>query len=535
MNHQQIIAQHAAPENAIDVLVIGGGVNGTGIARDAAGRGLSVVLFEMNDLASGTSSASTKLVHGGLRYLEYFEFKLVREALIEREILLKSMPHIAWPLRLVLPIDKELKLPKDGSTFGKILNTTMPFLNGRRPEWLTRAGLFLYDNLGGREILPETKTLNLRTDPVGRVLRDNLESAFEFSDCWVEDSRLVALNARAAADLGAHVFTRTKVESAVRENGQWKVTYKNTRTDIEHTIFAKSLINAGGPWVEKILKSRLSQNSPHGVRLVRGSHIVTKKLFDHDQPYFFQLNDGRIIFAIPYETDFTLIGTTDHDHDADPSEVHCTQEERDYLVAAANQYFKTPITDGDIVWTYSGVRPLYDDGASDATSATRDYVVRLNTDGDGAPLINIFGGKITTYRHLSEEVTNMLSPFFDSMGPKWTETARLPGGNFPHHTVPRLITALLDDYTFLDERWAQRLVRAYGTDAKIMLGDATTKQDLGYSFGYNLTQKEVDWLIEKEWAIDAQDILWRRSKLGLRLSDEQVERLKTYMLKTVRA
>ncbi|MCL4124656.1 UNVERIFIED_CONTAM: hypothetical protein GTU68_019635, partial [Idotea baltica] len=335
-----------------DVFIIGGGINGCGIARDAAGRGLTVALAEMNDLASATSSASTKLFHGGLRYLEYFEVRLVREALKERETLLRAMPHISWPKRIV-----------------------MPWMKGRRPAWLIRFGLFMYDNLGGRKILPATSTVNLTTAPEGAPLQSRFEKAYEYSDCWIEDSRLVVLNARDAQARGANIMTRTKVTSAKRVDGLWQVDVVNQNTGDTKTIHARLLVNAGGPWVKKVLQDTAHVQSNEGVRLVRGSHIVTRKLFDHDKCYFFQGEDGRIIFAIPYENDFTLIGTTDADH-TDPNEKPtCTDAEADYLCTFASQYFENPVTRDDIVWSYAGVRPLYDDGATSATAATRDYVL----------------------------------------------------------------------------------------------------------------------------------------------------------------
>ncbi|MEL6793832.1 MAG: glycerol-3-phosphate dehydrogenase, partial [Pseudomonadota bacterium] len=376
-------------EDVYDLLVIGGGVNGCGIARDAAGRGLKVLLVEKNDLGWATSSASTKLFHGGLRYLEFFEFRLVREALEERETLLRAMPHISWPMRFVLPVNGDLRF-NDDSTLGKFLRIAMPFLGGKRPAWLTRLGLFVYDHLGGRKILPATKVLDLRRHAVGAPLKSRFAKAFEYSDAWVEDSRLVALNARDAAERGATVLTRTTCEGAERADGFWTVALSSENGP--STARARAIVNAGGPWVADVLNGRLRQNSPEKVRLVRGSHIVTKRLFDHDQPYFLQQPDGRIIFAIPYETDFTLIGTTDADHDGDPATPVCTPEERDYLLKAVNLYLERELTAEDVVWTYSGVRPLYDDGASSATAATRDYVLSLSAPKDGAPLLSCFGG-----------------------------------------------------------------------------------------------------------------------------------------------
>ncbi len=487
-----------------DIMIIGGGVNGCGIARDAAGRGLSVALAEMNDLASATSSASTKLFHGGLRYLEYYKFRLVREALIEREVLLQAMPHISWPMRFVLPLHKEM-----------------------RPAWLIRLGLFIYDNLGGRKILPGTRTVNLKQDVVGVPLKAKFTKAFEYSDCWVQDSRLVVLNARDAAERGADIFTRTKVVSAERVGDLWKVTLSDDHG--ERDIYAKVLVNAGGPWVADIVKNAIKIDTHEGVRLVRGSHIVTEKLFDHDRAYFFQGSDNRIIFAIPYEDDFTLIGTTDQDFEGDPSNPVCTEAEADYLRKFASEYFERPIQKSDIVWSYSGVRPLYDDGASSATEATRDYVLTLRD--EGAPLLNVFGGKITTYRRLSEAALAKLAPYFPDAGGEWTKGAHLPGGDFPVDGVQDQIDALITAFPFLDHFWAGRLVRTYGTDAAKLLAGATSKDDLGEDFGATLTQAEVNWLRDHEFAQTADDILWRRTKLGLRLSQPEAEWLEQCLLK----
>lgn len=513
-------------EDAYDLLVIGGGVNGCGIARDAAGRGLKVLLVEKQDLGWATSSASTKLFHGGLRYLEFFEFRLVREALKERETLLRAMPHISWPLRFVLPVNPELRFA-DASTLGKALRIFMPFLRGRRPAWLTRLGLFVYDHLGGRKILPATETLDLRSHPTGAPLKDRFTRAFEYSDCWVEDSRLVALNARDAAARGATVMTRTLCEAARREGGEWRVDLR--RGDEAFTARARAIVNAGGPWVADVLTAKLGQNSTERVRLVRGSHIVTKRLFDHGQPYFFQQPDGRIIFAIPYETDFTLIGTTDCDHDGDPADPVCTEAERDYLLAAAGLYLDRNLTPEDVVWAYSGVRPLYDDGASSATAATRDYVLSLDAPAGGAPLLSAFGGKITTYRRLSEEAVDRIARFFPAATGPWTAGASLPGGAFPVDGAERVVADLRAAFPFLDDRWARRLARAYGVDAAEMLGDARQAEDLGARFGWNLTAREVDWLMDREFARTAEDVLWRRSKIGLRVGKAEAAALEAYM------
>ncbi|MDW3118878.1 MAG: glycerol-3-phosphate dehydrogenase [Roseovarius pacificus] len=517
----------ARGNDSVDLFVIGGGINGCGIARDAAGRGLSVELAEMNDLASATSSASTKLFHGGLRYLEYFEMRLVREALIERETLLRAMPHISWPMRFVLPYHRDMRFEGETPT-SKLLNTVMPWMKGRRPAWLIRLGLFLYDHLGGRDILPGTRTVDLCDDPAGRVLKDKFARAYEYSDCWIEDSRLVVLNARDAEARGAVIRTRTKVTDARRDKDHWVVTTEDRETGETRQTRARALINAGGPWVKDVIVNTLNQTPSEGVRLVRGSHIVTRRLFDHDKCYFFQGKDGRIIFAIPYETDFTLIGTTDVEHEDVSAKPECTPDEAEYLCNFASEYFRQPVTRDDIVWTYSGVRPLYDDGAKSATAATRDYVLKLNDEG-GAPLLNVFGGKITTYRKLAEAAMVRITPFFEDSGGNWTAGVALPGGDFEVDGVQRLIDDLRAGYPFLDSYWAGRLVRAYGTEAAQVLGDATCAEDLGPDFGGTLTGREVAWMMRHEYARCAEDVVWRRTRLGLRMTAEQIAALDAWM------
>ena len=508
----------------VDLFVVGGGINGCGIARDAAGRGLSVALAEMNDLASATSSASTKLFHGGLRYLEYLEVRLVRESLIERETLLAAMPHISWPMRFVLPYHPAMRF--EGETpVSRILSFAMPWMKGRRPAWLIRLGLFFYDNLGGRKILPGTRTIDLTRDPAGAPLRPEFRKAFEYSDCWVEDSRLVVLNARDAEARGATILTRARVTSAAREGGVWAVTVDRGGETLHFR--ARALVNAGGPWVEDVIRNTVRINTSEGVRLVRGSHIVTRKLFDHDRCYFFQGEDGRIIFAIPYEQDFTLIGTTDKDHEGDPRAAVCTPEEQDYLCAFASRYFRKPVTRADIVWTYSGVRPLYDDGSKSATAATRDYVLSL--DENGPPLLNVFGGKITTYRRLAEAAVAKLAPFFPQAKAPWTAGVALPGGDFPVSGVADLTDRLRAAHPYLDPYWAGRLIRAYGTEAAAMLEGAAAHADLGRDFGATLTEREVRWLMDREYARTAEDVVWRRSKLGLRMTPDQIAALDAFM------
>jgi glycerol-3-phosphate dehydrogenase len=491
-------------EALYDLAVIGGGINGCGIARDAAGRGLSVYLCEQDDLASGTSSASTKLVHGGLRYLEHYEFRLVREALIEREVLLRAAPHIIRPLRFVLP-----------------------HRPGMRPTWLLRLGLFLYDSIGGRKILPPTSTLDLRRSPYGAPLQPGFERAFEYSDCWVDDARLVALNAVDAAARGAAVETRTRCVRAERDADGWRLGLERHGKPGE--VRARALVNAAGPWVAEVLHGVAGSNAPTRVRLVKGSHIVVRKLFDHDRAYIFQSDDERVVFAIPYERDFTLIGTTDLDYRGDPAAVAIEEDEIAYLCGVAGGYFRAPVTPAQIVWTYAGVRPLYDDGASKAQEATRDYVLDLDAPEGTAPMLSVFGGKITTYRKLAEAALERLAPQLPMAAP-WTAQASLPGGDFSWNGAAALAESLVRDYPFLHETQALRLVRAYGTRARKILGDAKRPEELGRPFGAGLTEAEIDYLKREEWAETGEDVLWRRSKLGLHMSADERAAVEAHML-----
>jgi len=518
-------------ETIADLLVIGGGINGCGIARDAAGRGLSVVLAEMGDLGSATSSASTKLFHGGLRYLEYFEVRLVRESLREREVLLRAMPHISWPMRFVLPVYPAMRF--DSTTpVSRLLGTVMPWLRGRRPAWLIRLGLLMYDSMGGRRILPPTRSLSLRGTPEGAPLQDRFARAFEYSDCWVEDSRLVVLNARDAAQRGATILARSKVVGARVQDGIWHVALETAEGP--RTVRARMLVNTAGPWVGQVIGGVLGLKTNDKVRLVRGSHIVTRKLYDHDKCYFFQGSDGRIAFAIPYEGDFTLIGTTDAEA-ADPDTPPvCTEAERDYLCALASTYFRRPVTPDDVVWSFSGVRPLYDDGARSATAATRDYVMRIDRSA-GAPVLSIFGGKITTYRKLAETALERIGTVLPVKARAWTAGKPLPGGDFRVKGVPSLVEGLRQAHPFLTEAWARRLVRAYGTEARAVLGDAAAAADLGRDFGATLTEAEVRWQMRHEFARRAEDVVWRRTKLGLRMTPEQIATLDDWMQAQPRA
>jgi len=491
-------------DRIFDLAIIGGGVNGCGIARDAAGRGNSVFLCEMNDLASGTSSWSTKLVHGGLRYLEYYEFRLVREALIEREILWQIAPHIIRPLRFVLPHHA-----------------------GLRPAWLLRLGLFLYDHIGGRNLLPATRSVDLAQDAVGHpLIPGRYVKGFEYSDCFVDDARLVVLNARDAADRGADIRIHTRAVEIQQVDGIWQVTTENTISKQRAVIRARVLVNAGGPWVEEVLRSGSGVNARAKVRLVQGSHIVVKKLYEHDRAYMFQNADGRIVFVIPYQDDFTLIGTTDRDYHGDPSKVKATGEEIQYLCDSVSEYLAKPVKPEDVVWTYAGVRPLYDDGASEAKAATRDYVFELDTPG-GAPLLSIYGGKITTYRRLAEEALERLSPYLQSAKARegWTGKSPLPGGDLDVSALPALTAELQRNYPFLSQEHASRLAHAYGTRATKLLGNARSLADLGQSFGATLTAAEVNYLMSSEWAVSAEDIVWRRSKLGLRMLPDEIAAL----------
>lgn len=494
-------------DGVYDLAVIGGGINGCGIARDAAGRGLSVYLCEMDDLASGTSSWSTKLVHGGLRYLEYYEFRLVREALIEREVLWRAAPHVIEPLRFVLPHHA-----------------------GLRPAWLLRLGLFLYDHIGGRKLLPATTTLDLSRDVVGAPLKPAMfRKGFEYSDCRVDDARLVVLNARDAVERGATIETRTEAVSATRGPEGWRITVRNRASGAEKVIRARVLVNAAGPWVAEVLANSLHAEAHAKVRLVQGSHIVVRKLYDHDRCYIFQNTDGRIIFAIPYERDFTLIGTTDQDYHGDPAKVHATEADIAYLLAAAGEYFARPVVPADVVWTYSGVRPLYDDGASEAKAATRDYVFDVDEAEPKAPLLSIFGGKITTFRRLAESVLERLAVHFPQAGAPWTARASLPGGDFPVTGRADLVAALRREYPFLTGAHAARLARLYGTRARRFLKGAELIEDLGRDFGGTLTEAELRYLHAEEWARTGEDVLWRRSKLGLVLTAAQAETVDAFM------
>ena len=476
-----------------DLLVIGGGINGVGIARDAAGRGASVLLVEKDDLASHTSSASTKLVHGGLRYLEHYEFRLVRESLIERERLLAVAPHIIWPLRFVLPHDK-----------------------GLRPAWLLRLGLFLYDHIGGRKILPPTRTISLRTPPHAQFLEDRLVKGFEYSDCWVEDSRLVVLNAVDAADRGADIRTRTECTALARGGQLWNATLIDEHGKEQH-IAARAVVNAAGPWVDKVLGRAQPAEAHANLRLVKGSHLVFPRLYDGDHCYIFQNRDDRIVFAIPYEQDFTLVGTTDIAFTGDPGRIAISAEESAYICDAINEYLAQDVTPEQAVWSYAGVRPLYDDKSANNSTVTRDYVFELDAPDDGAPILSVFGGKITTYRKLAEHaLAKMQLTWIDADGP-WTAGVSLPGGDIANGDFEAFYAHHAARENRVSPATLRRLLRAYGTAAD----DILAHHDLGAEVAPGLFEAELTYLIDREFARTADDVLWRRSKLGLHYSAQQ--------------
>jgi glycerol-3-phosphate dehydrogenase len=493
-------------ETVYDLAIIGGGVNGCGIARDAAGRGASVVLFEQEDLASGTSSRSTKLIHGGLRYLEFFEFRLVQEALKERDVLWRLAPHIVRPLRFVLPHHA-----------------------GMRSRSVLRLGLFLYDHIGGRKLLPGTQNLDLANDAAGEPLKPIYRHAFEYSDCWVDDARLVVLNARDAAEHGAVIRPRTGVVSASHTKDRWELQVE-AHGGRRELVASRILVNATGPWVSEVATNVIRTKAAVPVRLVQGSHIVTPRLFAHEKCYIFQNRDGRIVFALPFERDFTLIGTTDRDYHGDPAAVRASDDEIAYLCSVASEYFRKPVRVDDVVWAYSGVRPLHDDGTTKAQEATRDYTLTLDAGPERPPLLSVFGGKITTYRVLAELAVNQLKGHLVAAEqPSWTGRVPLPGGDFPHDGCDALVDATMRAHPFLDRATAARLVRAYGTRAARLLEGANRMSDCGASFGADLTEREVDYLMREEWAQTADDVLWRRSKLGLRFSAAQTAALDDFM------
>ncbi|RJL16498.1 glycerol-3-phosphate dehydrogenase [Paracoccus siganidrum] len=481
----------------IDLFVIGGGINGAGVARDAAGRGLKVVLCEKDDLAEGTSSRSGKLVHGGLRYLEYYEFRLVREALIEREVLMNAAPHIIWPMRFVLPHS-----PQD------------------RPAWLVRLGLFLYDHLGGRKKLPGTRTLDLRRDPEGAPLLDQYVKGFEYSDCWVDDARLVVLNALDAHERGAVVLTRSPCISARREGGAWTVQTRSEITGETRSFRARCVVNCAGPWVSDVISRVAGSKSTRNVRLVKGSHVIVPKWWAGANAYLVQNHDRRVIFINPYEGDKALIGTTDIAYQGRAEDAEAEESEIEYLLAAVNRYFKQKLRRDDVLHSFSGVRPLFDDGKGNPSAVTRDYVFDLDDTG-GAPLLNIFGGKITTFRELAERGMRRLKEVFPEMGPDWTETAPLPGGEIANADYEAYVNLLRELHPWMPRPLVQHYGRLYGARTKDVVAGAMGMADLGRHFGGQLYEAEARYLVAREWALRPEDILYRRTKHYLHLTEDQ--------------
>lgn len=495
-----------AETDCVDLLIIGGGINGAGIARDAAGRGHKVVLVEQSDLASATSSASTKLIHGGLRYLEQFEFRLVHEALIERERLLAIAPHIIRPMRFVLP-----------------------HVEGLRPRWQIRAGLFLYDHMGGRRRLPASQGVRLAGSEYGEPLKHTISHGFIYSDCWVDDSRLVVLNAMDAAQRGASIRPRTRFIAATAHNGIWHAQLEDQRSGLPATIAARAIVNAAGPWVEEILRRIPGVSEDSQVRLVKGSHIVVPRMYTGEHAFLLQNPDGRVVFTIPYEEEFTLIGTTDVPFDADPASVSIASDEITYLLDTVNGYFVKRLTPADVRWTYAGVRPLSDDEATSASEVTRDYKLEL-AEGAGSPvLLSVFGGKITTYRRLAEMALQKLQPFIGGPTQSWTDQAPLPGGDLPRDDFAAFLQGVKRRWPFLTASLAQRLARAYGTRISDIVGAARRMEDLGEQFGAGLTHAEVEYLQTHEWAQSAEDILWRRTKLGLHMTADERAHLENHL------
>jgi glycerol-3-phosphate dehydrogenase len=486
-----------------DLLVVGGGINGAGVARDAAGRGLRTLLCEQHDLASHTSSASTKLIHGGLRYLEFYDFKLVRKSLREREIVLASAPHICWPLRFVLPHDSHL-----------------------RPAWMIRAGLFLYDHLAQRRRLPGSEGVDLRGHPAGKPLDERFRRGFVYSDCWVDDARLVVLTAKDARERGAQVMTRTRCAKLARRADAWTATL--ARADgSSFTVAARAVVNATGPWVDRFLDEATPLPARHHPRQVKGSHIVVPRLFEHEFAYIFQGADGRIVFAIPYEGDYTLIGTTEMDYSGDLATPAIAESEIDYLVAMANHYFSRDLARRDVVWTFAGLRPLLADPRDRATSVTRDYV--LDLDSDGALLLSLYGGKLTTYRKLAEDVVDMLAPALGCRAPHWTAGAPLPGGDMPRADFDSYLQALGSHFSWVPAALLRRYARTYGTRAERILDGGAEIADLGEEVLPGLHAREIEYLRREEWAANAEDILYRRTKLVLHVPADGAARLDDWL------
>ncbi len=496
--------------STVDILVVGGGINGTGIAADAAGRGLSVALCEQSDLASATSSASSKLIHGGLRYLEHYEFRLVKEALAEREILLKNAPHLVQPLRFTLPHRPHL-----------------------RPGWMIRSGLFMYDHLTKRNTLPGTKSCKFNHQS---PLKENIKKGYQYSDCSVDDARLVITNAISAKRNGATILTRTKFIAAkkIKNDEVWKVTLLDLDKNVEHTVFAKSLINAAGPWVSQVIAEHIKQKPTRGISLIKGSHIIVPKIHNEEGAFILQNEDKRIVFVIPYQDKFSLVGTTDKEYKGDPSNVSIDDDEINYLIDIVNKHFIAQISRDDIVKTYSGVRPLCDDESSDPSAMTRDYTLELEDNNQKTPLLSIYGGKITTYRKLAEAAMKKMAPYFPKMKHNWTATAPLPGATTATQSLSDVKQIIQEVHAWLPEKLLTRYSRSYGLMCLQFLAPSTSNNDVGIKdmgiyFGANLYQCEVDYLVQEEWAKSAEDILWRRTKLGLVISDDEVQALEAYL------
>jgi glycerol-3-phosphate dehydrogenase len=493
----------AMPETSFDLFIVGGGINGTGIAADAAGRGLTVALCEMNDLASATSSNSSKLIHGGLRYLEHYEFGLVRKALNEREVLLKLAPHIVTPLRFQMPHRPHL-----------------------RPAWLIRIGLFLYDHLGKREALGGSHGVKYDQSS---ALKSEITKGFEYADCAVDDARLVVVNALSAQKNGAHIYDRCKCISAKRKQGVWEIKLQKQGSSNVETVTAKGLVNAAGPWVSSFIETKVERKAPYSIRMIKGSHIVVPKLYQQDNAFIMQNEDQRIVFAIPYREDYTLIGTTDEEFTGDPSKVSISQEETDYILSIANQHFKHQLKKEDVIWSYSGVRPLLEDESNDPSAVTRDYTLHVEDEAGKAPLLSVFGGKITTYRQLALSTMDDLKPYYPNMGKEWTHKVTLPGGDL-NTSLQGYAKLLQSKYTFISPKLAYRYASTYGTLCESFLKQASSIDALGKHFSNDLYQVEIDYLIQNEWAYTSQDILWRRTKLGLVFSQDMTTQLDQYLV-----
>lgn len=490
-----------------DLFVVGGGINGTGIAADAAGRGLTVGLCEMSDLAHATSSSSSKLIHGGLRYLEHYEFRLVREALTEREVLLKIAPHLVSPLRFQMPHRPHL-----------------------RPAWLIRIGLFLYDHLGKRETLAGSHNVRYGIDS---PLKNDITKGFEYSDCWVDDARLVIINALRAQQHGAEVFARTRCLNAKRQNDVWSILLEDQITKQTFEITAKALVNAAGPWVSSFIENSLQQQSPYGIRMIKGSHIVVPRLYQHSNAFIMQNTDKRIVFAIPYRENYTLLGTTDVEYHGDPNQVAISEEETHYILNVANDHFKKQLSADDVIWSYSGVRPLLEDESNNPSAVTRDYTLHIADENGKAPLLSVFGGKITTYRQLALSAMEHLDPYYPDLGKPWTHKAPLPGGDLGM-SIDAFTLKLQQTYPYLSAHMAHRFAISYGTLTHKMLANIQSEEDLGMHFGEGLYQSEVDYLIKYEWAHSVEDVLWRRTKLGLEFTSEQNQKLELYIQNAMR-